>query len=116
MATVFDSHFAEAGFPALLSQFGESITYLPRGGGRRPIDAIVERSPPAVFDASGNAVMPTATIRVYNSCRSGVASSEVDTGGDEIEMFLKIGDAIPKAFSVMTLLAQDSGVTHLAVM
>jgi hypothetical protein len=88
---------------------------LPRGGGRRSIGAIVERNPPAVFDASGNAVMPTATIRVYNSCRSGIASSEVDTGKDEIEMVLKIGETIPKRFSLMTLLSQDSGVTHLAI-
>jgi hypothetical protein len=115
MGTVFDSHFAASGFPMLLEQFGERIVYLPRGGGRREIQAIVERDPPAVFDASGNAVMPTATFRVYNSCRSGIASQEVDTGKDEIEMKLKVGDQQPKTFSVMTLLAQDSGVTHLAI-
>jgi hypothetical protein len=115
MATQFDSHFSTAGFPLLLAEFGESIVYLPRGGGRRSIAAIVERNPPAVFDASGNAVMPTATIRVYNSCRSGIASNEVDTGKDEIEMVLKIGETIPKRFSLMTLLNQDAGVTHLAI-
>jgi hypothetical protein len=30
-------------------------------------------------------------------------------------MKLKVGDQQPKTFSVMTLLAQDSGVTHLAI-
>jgi hypothetical protein len=116
MPTVFDSHFAAAGFPLLLSQFGEPITYRPRAGGTRPIDAIVEREPPAIYDASGNAIMPKAVIRVYNSCRSGIASNEVDTGGDEIEMPLKIGDALPKRMSVMVMQSQDSGVTVLAVM
>jgi len=115
MSTVFDSHFASAGFSMLLEQFGEPIVYLPNGGGRRPINAIVERNPPSVFDASGNAVLPTATIRIYNSCRSGISSKEVDTGTDEIEMILKVGDTIPKRFSLMTMLAQDSGVTYLAV-
>jgi hypothetical protein len=115
MATQFDSHFSAAGFPLLLSEFGESIVYLPRGGGRRSITAIVERNPPAVFDASGNAVMPTATIRVYNSCRSGISSREVDTGKDEVEMVLRVGETIPKRFSLMTLLSQDAGVTHLAI-
>jgi hypothetical protein len=115
MATVFDAHFAAAGFPMLLDNFGESITYLPYSGGSRSIIAIVERDPPAILDAAGNAVMPTATIRVYNSCRSGISSKEVDTGTDEIEMILKVGDTIPKRFSLMTLLAQDSGVTYLAV-
>ena len=116
MPSVFDQHFANAGFPMLLEQFGEPIKYVPSGGGKRSIAAIIERNPPAIFDASGNAVMPTATIRVYNSCRSGIASQELDTGKDEIEMLGKIGEQVPKRFSVMTLLAQDSGVTHLAVM
>jgi hypothetical protein len=99
----------------LLSQFGESITYYPNGGGRREIFAIVERNPPAVFDASGNAVLPTATIRVHNSCRSGISSREVDIGKDEIEFVLKIGETIPKRFSFMTLMSQDAGVCQLAV-
>ena len=115
MPTVFDSHFASAGFPMLLEQFGEPITYLPKGGGRRSINAIVERNPPAIFDAAGNAVLPTITFRVFNSCRSGIASNEIDTGRDEIEMPLKVGDTVPKRFSIMTMLAQDSGVTHLAI-
>jgi hypothetical protein len=115
MPTVFDSHFASAGFPMLLSQFGESITYLPGTGGSRPIQAIVTRDPPAIFDAGGNAVMPKATIRTYNSCRSGIASNEIDTGRDEVELILKIGDVIPRRFSVMVVESQDSGVTSLAV-
>jgi len=116
MPTVFDSLFASTGFPMLLSQFGESITYLPHAGGSREIQAIVEREPPAIYDASGNAVMPKAVIRVYNSCRSGIASSEVDPGGDEVEFALNIGDQLPKRMSVMVMQSQDSGVTVLAVM
>ena len=115
MPTVFDSHFAASGFPQLLANFGESITYHPTAGGRRPILAIVERNPPAIFDASGNAVLPTATIRVFNSCRSGISSRELDIGKDEIEMIGKVGETIPKRFSLMTLMSQDSGVTVLAL-
>jgi len=115
MPTVFDSHFASAGFPMLLQQFGEWVSYYPKGGGRREILAIIERNPPAVFDASGNAVLPTATIRVHNSCRSGISSREIDIGKDEIEFVLKIGETIPKRFSFMTLLSQDAGVCQLAV-
>ena len=115
MPTTFDAHFASAGFPMLLQQFGESVSYHPKGGGRREILAIIERNPPAVFDASGNAVLPTATLRVYNSCRSGISSREIDIGKDEIEFVLKVGETIPKRFSFMTLLSQDSGVCQLAV-
>jgi hypothetical protein len=115
MATTFDSHFASAGFPMLLDQFGESIVYLPGGGGSRSILAIIERDPPSIFDAAGNAVMPSATIRVFNSCRSGISSREIDTGLDAVEFALKVGEAVPKRFSVMQMISQDSGVTQLAV-
>ena len=115
MPTVFDSHFAAAGFPMLLDNFGESITYLPASGAARSITAIVERDPPAIFDAAGNAVLPKATIRVYNSATSGISSNEVDIGSDEIEMLLKVGDALARRFSFMTMLSQDSGVTQFAV-
>ena len=115
MPSVFDSQFAASAFPGLLANFGESITYWPKGGGRRPIQAIVERNPPAIFDASGNAVLPTATIRVHNSCRLGISSREVDIGTDEIEMIGKVGETLPKRFSLMTMTSQDSGVTALAL-
>jgi hypothetical protein len=115
MPTTFDSHFAAAGFPMLLDNFGESVVYFPNGGGRRPILAIIERNPPAIFDASGNAVLPTATIRVYNSCRSGIASSEINIGKDELEFVLKVGQTLPKRFSFMTLMSQDAGVSQFAV-
>ena len=115
MPTTFDAHFASAGFPMLLDNYGESVSYHPKGGGRREILAIIERNPPAVFDASGNAVLPTATLRVYNSCRSGISSREIDIGKDEIEFVLKVGETIPKRFSFMTLLSQDAGVCQLAV-
>ena len=115
MTTVFDSHFAAAGFPMLLDNFGESIAYVKGCGGRRVITAIVERNPPAIFDASGNAVLPTATIRVYNSTRSGISSREVDIGIDQVEFTRNIGDMSPVTFSLMTMVSQDSGVTQLAV-
>ncbi len=113
--TLFDAYFTATGFPVLLDQFGETIVYLPANGGRRSISAIIERNPPAVFNASGNAVLPTLMLRVHNSCRSGIASNEVDIGTDQIELVLKVGDTIPQTFSLMTMLSQDSGVTSLAL-
>lgn len=115
MPTVFDSHFASAGFPMLLSNFGESITYLPNGGGERPIQAIVDRDPPAVLDAAGNTVFPQFIVRVYNSCRSGVSSRELDTGKDQLRFVRRVGETVPVTFSVGMMLSQDAGVVQLAV-
>ena len=115
MTTRFDAHFAAAGFPMLLDNFGESITYFPKSVGYRPILAIVNRDPPAIFDAAGNAVLPKAEIRVYNSATSGISSKEVDIGSDQIDLPEKVGDIILKRFSLMTMTSQDSGVTVLAL-
>ena len=113
--TVFDDHFAATAFPGLLSQFGESVTYWPFGRASRTIQAIIDRSPPSIFDAAGNAVLPTAVIQVYNSATSGISSKELDSGADEIEMVLKLGETVSKRVSVMVLLSQSGGVTQLAV-
>lgn len=115
MPSVFDTQFAAIAFPGLLNQFGESITYWPFGRASRTITAIVNRDPPSVFDASGNAVFPTATIQMLNSATKGISSHEVDVGADEIEMFVKIGDTVSKRVTFMSLLSQSGGVTQLAV-
>ena len=116
MATVFDAHFAATGFPMLLDNFGEPITYYPKSGGYRTITAIVEREPPAILDVSGNAVQPKLTIRIYNSATSGISSKEVDIGSDQIALPEHVGDIITRKFSLMQLVSQDSGVTQLALM
>ncbi len=99
----------------LLEQFGEQIVYAPRAGGSREITAIVTRDPPAVLDAAGNTVFPRVEIRCNNSCRSGIASNEIDTGRDEILLRLKIGDIEPQRFSIAVMQSQDAGVTVLAL-
>lgn len=116
MPTVFDSRFASAGFPMLLKQFGESITYLPGSGGSRSIVAIVDRDPPAIMDTAGNTVIPQFIVRVYNSCRSGISSRELDTGRDQLKFVKRIGETIPVTHSIGQMLSQDSGVVQLAVM
>jgi len=116
MATVFDSHFAASAFPGLLQQFGEAIVYRARLGGSREILAIIEREPPAIFDAAGNTVIPKFVVRVNNSCRSGISSNEIDTGGDHVSFVRKIGEVIPKTYSVGQVLSQSGGVLRFTVM
>lgn len=115
MTTAFDAAFIESGFSMLIEQFGESITYAPHNGAVRVIDAIVEREPGAVLDAAGNAVLPSLTVRVYNSTTEGISSAELNVGKDELILPLKVNDSGTHRFSVMTLVSQDAGVTHLAV-
>jgi hypothetical protein len=116
MPTEFDRQFSVSGFPQMLTTFGEPLIYLPAGGGRRCINGIVERNPPASYDTAGNVVIPELIIRVANSCTLGIQSTEVDTGGDRVEVIKKIGEVVPSRFQVRQMQSQDSGVTVLAVM
>jgi hypothetical protein len=115
MATVFDSLFQQTGFPLLLSQFGESIEYVPRSGGSRSITAIVDREPPAIMDAAGNAVVPQFIVRVYNSAVSGISSQEMNTGGDQVRFVKRIGETIPATYSVGQIISQSGGVLRFSV-
>jgi len=116
MSTTFNRRFDRSATPLLLKEFGEPIIYRPRAGGSREITAIVEREPPAIFDAAGNVVLPQFVIRVRNSCRTGIDSSEIDTGGDQVSFVGKIGEVIPKTFSVGQVLSQGGGVLRFSVM
>ena len=114
MPTVFDSHFAASGFPQLLDNFGESITYWPNFGGSRIVRAIINRDPPEILDGTGNAIKPKAVLQVLNSRRTGIESREKDIGKDEVEFLLDINDQQTTRFSLLVLQSSSGGVTVLA--
>lgn len=117
MPSVFDRMFKQSGFPVLLQQNGETVTYLPRAGGRRSIKAIIERNPPEMYDAAGqNVVLYAFTVRVAQDCKSGIQDSEVNTGGDRIELLADVNDVVPTTKKVMKIVSRDSSVLTLALM
>lgn len=115
MPSVFNSRFKRSGSPRLLRHFGEPIVYFLRDGGSRSITAIIERSPLAFYDAAGNVVLPAFVLRIKDDCTEGVKASEVDTGGDEVELIAELGDVTPTRKTVLKLMSQDSGVIVLAL-
>jgi len=116
MPSQFHQYFKDVGFPTLLSDFGEPVVYFLAGGGRRSVDAIVDRRPPAIYDAAGEVVLPAFTVRLLNDCVLGILSSEVNTGGDEVELIAKIGDLKPVRKTVLSKVREDTGVIELALM
>jgi len=98
------------------TEFSEKITYFLKSGGRRGIQAIIDRNPPAIYDAAGEVVLPEFTIVVYNNCKTGVEADEVNTGGDEVELIVKDGDLQTTRKTVMHMSAHDLGVVELALM
>lgn len=114
MPSQFSQSIAKNAFSQLLLLHGETVTYRPKVGGSYERTAIVERNPPAIFDAVGNVVSPSAIVRFHNDATIGVNPVTLNTGGDEIDIALRNG-ATPTTRSVFQVISTDGGVTVLAV-
>mgnify|MGYP001493654728 CR=1 FL=1 len=66
-----------------VADFAESIVYRPLSGIPRTIQALVTRGSPESMQPHG--VAPRFTIMVRNNHRYGIASDEIDTGGDCVD-------------------------------
>ena len=90
--TAFDTAFKAAAVPCLFGQFGESLTYRPAGGGTRSITGMVTRDDrQAVPGLPQTATKPTQTVVVYNDSTTGIAATEINTGGDSIDVPVRFG-------------------------
>ena len=115
MPTAFDSLFALAAFPVLLTQYGEAVTYVPLIGSPRSITGIVERSPRAQYGPNDQVIRPQFVVRVLNDSTLGISSAELNDGGDQITVTERIGDAAQVTIRIKLLNSQDSGVLNLAL-
>ncbi len=111
--TVFDDAF-ESGFAALLTQFGETVTYIKQDGTEREISAIVDRDPPEFFDAGGKAVAPIAMVQVHDDSTKGITAEELNTGGDKLRFPAKKGGAASSRI-IDKLIDGEGGVTEFRV-
>ena len=110
MATRFEQIFSRTAAINLIRQFGEAITYYPGSGATsRSINGIVERGTlQLIGEITGQAIV----IRVRNSATAGILSTEIDTGGDEIEFPLRAGDT-PRRRSVVKVINDNAGILEL---
>ena len=114
MPSQFSQSVAKDAFSQLLIIHGETVTYRPKVGGSFERTAVVERNPPDLFDAVGNAVAVNAIVRFHNDATTGVDANNLNTGGDEIDIAIRNGATV-KTQSVFQVLSTDAGVTVLAV-
>ena len=91
--------------------FAEVITYLPRHGDARSINAVVIRD--AIQDSDG-IVMPSWTVNVANDSTHGIASTEIDIGGDQVMLPPRDGEPA-KTRTIQHILIQDHGMLVLQV-
>ena len=96
-----------------ISVFGESVKYKPTGGGgSRTINAVVQRGRPEGLDGADYGHSPLATIFVENNNTTGIASSEIDTGGDMVEYAVRIGETVEDR-RITKIVQQDAGMLEL---
>lgn len=110
---LFDDAFASSAALDLLAEFGETITYTPRGGSPRTITAIVNRNPARLLASMQDVVSALVTIRVLddasNATYGGIASSAVNLGGDSVTLAVRAGET-PSVLALNEFLSDDGGV------
>ena len=96
-------------------EFAEIVTYHPRGGGSRTINAIVDREPPSLMDDAGNVLALSFMLYVANSLTDGITADEIDTGGDTISIKSRVTNTAPKVCTILRVVDNDHGMLQLAV-
>jgi hypothetical protein len=96
-------------------EFAELVTYKPRNGGSRTVQAIVDREPPTLLDEVGNVISLTFMVYVKNDEADGISGQEVDTGGDKIELAAKANDTSKRQYAIVKVTDNDFGMIQLAV-
>jgi hypothetical protein len=97
--------------------FAEQVTYYPRVGfggtaTSRSIKAVIIRNQIAASSADGGEVIVTTfEVHVENSSTNGIASSEIDTGGDQIGIASRIGGTVKRRAIVMVEDHDDGMIT-----
>lgn len=90
-----------------------TITYLPRGGGSRSIKAIVEYVGAQSLDGLKGGSRPHVELYVRNDVAAGISSREIDTGGDKVQVPLRMGRSV-RTVRIVKILAQDRAMLRLA--
>jgi hypothetical protein len=109
--SVFDDQFAVSAVPGLQDYFGESLTYKPRAGGSRTITGMVDRTDRSVYGELDRGTSTLLTIIVPNSATTGILSTEINTGGDQITVANRYGGTAIDRRIVRVVETNGSSVT-----
>lgn len=94
-------------------EFAESVTYTPKGGTAKVLNAVINRKrlDPASEDI-GRVLINQCEIFIANDATAGVAS--ISKGGDIVSFSENIAGSVIN-WIVADILGQDEGIWHLLV-
>jgi hypothetical protein len=112
MTTFSDEFEADCG-DDLLDEFGETVTYRPRGGGTRSITGIVITNPLGEVGSIQDAPAVRIHIRVLNDSTLGISGAELNLGGDKIDAPLRDGGTAT-TLAIKELVSDNGGFLTVA--
>lgn len=114
MPDAFDETLKLSADSFFLLPGAEYVTYFPASGASRKIQAIVDRIGAEQMDDLSGGQREVMEILVKNSSEDGIASNEVNTGGDKLQVGIRNGTR-PVMARVVEILNQDAGMLKLKV-
>lgn len=111
--SIFARQFKRTGGGLLLRQFGDRITYYARSGATgRQVQAMIERDQ-QLIDGVPVPGQPFV-VRVLNDSHKGISATEIDTGGDEISVPLRVGEDAERR-SIVQVISTENGMVRFMV-
>ena len=92
--------------------FAESVVYYKRNGLSRTINAVVVREAFAINPEDGDTITPVFEVFVANDSTKGIASDEINIGGDMLAFAVRVGKAVERR-SIVRLMSHDEGMLVL---
>lgn len=114
MSDVFDKTLELSADSFFLLPGIETITYFPASGASREIKAVVNRTGPELPGDFSGGQRDSVEILVKNNSTDGIASTEIDTGGDKAQIGIR-GNRRPILMRITEILSQDAGMMKLKV-
>ena len=95
-----------------VNDFAEAVTYYKRNGLARSINAVVVREALEILPEDGDSVTPLFEVHVANDAVTGIASNEINLGGDSIEFAVRVGQPLSRR-TITKLTSHDEGMLVL---
>jgi hypothetical protein len=95
-----------------VNDFAEAVTYYKRNGLSRSINAVVQREAFAINPEDGDTITPVFEVFVANDSTKGIASDEINIGGDMLEFPQRVGQPESRR-SIVRITQHDEGMLTL---
>jgi hypothetical protein len=113
MSETFDKTLIAAADSFFQLPGAELVTYFPSGGISRRIKAVISRAGPENIPGVSGGSLPAFEVLVKNDSDEGIASDQLDTGGDKIECAKRV-EQRPKMLRLTEIINHDAGLILLA--